>query len=275
MKLNLKRPLAIFDLETTGVNVGADRIVEIAIIKVMPDGRILMRPEKSGSENRWLINPQMDIPLESSMIHGIYNEDVRDAPTFEQAADKIYKFIHDCDLGGFNSNNFDIPVLAEEFLRAGIDFSVEGRNLIDVQNLFHIMEQRTLRAGYKFYCGKNLDGAHEAMPDTLATLEILEAMVERYPGMPVTDTSGQKMPDFANDMEVLHTISARQARLDFAGRMVRNSEGKAVFNFGKYKGEIVTEVFKKDPGYYGWMMSGDFSMYTKKMLTAIKTGEIV
>jgi len=275
MKLNLKRPLAIFDLETTGVNVGSDRIVEIAIVKVMPDGQIFMRPEKTGSANRWLINPEMEIPLESSLIHGIYDRDVQNAPTFKEASDKIFKFIHDCDLGGFNSNNFDIPILAEEFLRAGIDFSVEGRNLIDVQNLFHIMEQRTLKAGYKFYCGKDLDGAHEAMPDTLATLEILEAMVEKYPGRPVTDTSGQKMPDFANDMNVLHTISARQTRIDFAGRMVRNSEGKAVFNFGKYKGEMVTEVLKKDPGYYSWMMSGDFSMYTKKMLTAIKTGELV
>jgi len=272
MKLNLTRPLAIFDLETTGVNVGSDRIVEIAIIKVMPDGQIISKPEKTGKESRWLINPQMPIPLESSMVHGIYDKDVAGAPTFEQAADKIFKFIHDCDLGGFNSNNFDIPVLAEEFLRVGIDFSVEGRNLVDVQNLFHIMEQRTLRAGYKFYCGKNLEDAHEALPDTKATLEILEAMVQRYEGMTVVDTSGQQMPDFKNDMEVLHVISARQARLDFAGRMVRNEKGKAIFNFGKYKGMVVTDVLAKDPGYYGWMIQGDFPRYTKKILTDLKNG---
>jgi DNA polymerase III subunit epsilon len=274
MKLNLKRPLAIFDLETTGTNVGSDRIVEIAIVKLMPDGQIISKPDKRGKENRWMINPEMPIPRESSMVHGIWDEDVKAAPTFGAIADKLFKFIHDCDLAGFNSNNFDIPILAEEFLRVGIDFSVEGRNLIDVQNLFHLMEQRTLRAGYKFYCGKDLEDAHEALPDTLATLEILEEMVTRYEGKEVSSTSGVKLPDFTNDAEVLHVLSERQRRLDFAGRIIRDEENRPIFNFGKYKGETVSAVFSRDPSYYSWMMNGDFPRYTKKILSDLKKGTL-
>ncbi|MBL7943004.1 MAG: 3'-5' exonuclease, partial [Flavobacteriales bacterium] len=179
MKLNLTRPLAIFDLETTGTDVGKDRIVEIAVVKVMPDGTTICRPEKPGKENRFLVNPEMPIPVQASAIHGIYDADVAGAPTFRELAPRLFKFLFDCDLGGFNSNKFDIPLLAEEFLRAGIDFSLEGRRLIDVQTIFHIMEPRNLRAAYKFYCDRDLNDAHEALPDAMATYEVLKSMITR------------------------------------------------------------------------------------------------
>lgn len=270
MKLNLKRPLAVFDLETTGINVATDRIVEIAVVKLMPDGSIQKRPEKSGKENRILVNPETPIPLESSLVHGIYDEDVKDAPTFRQISKSLYKFFHGADLGGFNSNRFDIPLLAEEFLRVGIDFSMEDRNSIDVQNIFHIMEQRTLKAAYKFYCDKSLDDAHEAMPDTMATYEILEAMVERYQGADVKDARGNQMPVFENDMDVLHVFCQRNKNADLMGRLVYDENDQVVFNFGKYKGQPLSEVLQKDSGYYGWMMKGDFPMYTKKVLTEFR-----
>jgi DNA polymerase-3 subunit epsilon len=270
MKLNLKKPLAFFDLETTGVNVGSDRIVEIAIIKVMPDGTTLTRPEKPGRENRFLINPGIPIPLTSSLVHGIYDEDVANAPKFEEVAATLYKFLHDCDLAGFNSNKFDIPMLAEEFLRVGVDFNMEGRNLIDVQVIFHQMEQRTLKAGYKFYCGKDLDDAHEALPDTLATKEIFEAQLEKYQGTEIDNGAGQKFTPIVNDMEKIHEFCQRQRSADLAGRMVFDENGVIVFNFGKYKGMGVKEILKKDPGYYGWMMQGDFPLYTKKVLSELR-----
>lgn len=273
MKLNLKKPLVFFDLETTGTNVASDRIVEIALVKIMPDGSIHTRPEKPGKEHRFLINPEQDIPLETSMIHGIYTEDVKDAPTFKDVAEKLFKFIHDCDLGGFNSNRFDIPLLAEEFLRAGIDFSVEGRNLIDAQVIFHMMEQRTLGAGYKFYCGKDLDDAHEALPDTMATYEIFEAQIERYANTTFKDKSGTETTPIVNDMDKIHEFCQRTNNVDLLGRIVYNDNKIPVFNFGKYKGQAVKDVLDRDPGYYGWMMQGDFPLYTKKVLSDIKNGK--
>lgn len=270
MKLNLKRPLAFFDLETTGVNVASDRIVEIAVVKVMPDGQIHSKPEKPGKENRILVNPGVPIPIESSLVHGIYDEDVKDSPSFKQISKSLYKFLYDCDLAGFNSNKFDVPVLAEEFLRVGINFDVSERNLVDVQTIFHIMEQRTLKAGYKFYCDKELDDAHEALPDTMATFEILKAQIERYEGAEVSDARGNQMPKFENDMDVLHKFCQRNRNVDLMGRVVLDDDDAPAFNFGKYKGQKVSEVLAKDPGYYSWMMNGDFPLYTKQVLKEIK-----
>lgn len=270
MKLNLRKPLAFFDLETTGTNVASDRIVEIAVVKIMPDGQIHTRPEKPGKEHRMLVNPGIPIPIESSLVHGIYDEDVQQAPSFEKLAPALFKFLHDCDLGGFNSNKFDIPLLVEEFLRVGIDFSIEGRNLIDVQVIFHLMEQRTLKAGYKFYCGKDLDDAHEALPDTQATYEIFEAMLDRYAGLSIDDGKGGSYEPVVNDMEKIHALCQRHKNADLMGRLVYNEEDVVVFNFGKYKGQSVKEVLQKDPGYYGWMMQGDFPLYTKKVLSDLR-----
>ncbi|HKK38770.1 MAG TPA: 3'-5' exonuclease, partial [Cryomorphaceae bacterium] len=235
MKLNLKKPLAFFDLETTGTNVASDRIVEIAILKVFPDGRIEKRPDNE--KERFLINPQMPIPIETSMIHGIYDEDVKDAPSFADVADKIFKFLFDCDLAGFNSNKFDVPILAEEFLRCGIDFSIEDRNLIDVQNIFHLMEQRTLKAGYKFYTGKELNNAHEAMADVEATYDVFLAQIERYKDVEIEDRDGRKTIPVVNDMDKLHVVSQRHRNVDFLGRFVYNDENVECFNFGKHKGK--------------------------------------
>lgn len=270
MKLNLKKPLAFFDLETTGVNVGSDRIVEIAIIKMMPDGTALYRPDKGNNENRFLINPGIPIPPSASAVHGIYNTDVIAAPKFEDIATSLNEFLHDCDLGGFNSNKFDIPMLAEEFLRVGVDFKMEGRSLIDVQVIFHMMEQRNLKAGYKFYCGKDLEDAHEAMPDAIATKEIFEAMLERYEHTEIDNGKGEKHIPIVNDIEKIHEFCQRQRSADLLGRMVYDDAGKIVFNFGKYKGMGVKETLIKDPGYYGWMMQGDFPLYTKKVLAELR-----
>lgn len=272
MQLNLKRPIAFFDLETTGVNVASDRIVEIAILKIYPDGRVERRPDPSQGNSRFLINPEMPIPAESAMIHGIRDEHVSEAPTFKDVAPKLFKFIYDSDLAGFNSNKFDVPILAEEFLRAGIDFSIEGRNLIDVQNLFHLMEQRTLKAGYKFYCGKDLVDAHQAMADVDATYEIFLAQLERYRDTEIEDRDGNPYKPILNDMDHLHTISQRHRNVDFLGRFVYNDHDEVVFNFGKHKGRRVEDVLQSEPGYYGWMMNGDFPLYTKKVLKKIKEG---
>lgn len=270
MQLNLKKPLAFFDLETTGVNVASDRIVEIAILKVFPDGRIEKRPDPTSGPPRLLINPGGPIPVESSVIHGIYDEDVKDAPTFADIADKLFKFLFDCDLAGFNSNKFDVPILAEEFLRCGIDFSVEDRNLIDVQNIFHLMEQRTLKAGYKFYCHKDLANAHEAMADVDATYEIFLAQLEKYKDIKIEDKEGNEYQPVVNDMEAMHRVSRRHRNVDMLGRIVLNEKDEEVFNFGKHKGVPVREVLKREPGYYGWMLNGDFPLYTKKVLKDIK-----
>jgi DNA polymerase-3 subunit epsilon len=274
MKLNLKKPLAFFDLETTGTDVAKDRIVEIAIVKIMPDGSVRTWPAQSGPENRFLINPQMPIPIESSMVHGIYDQDVVAAPTFEQTSSKLFQFLMDCDLGGFNSNKFDIPLLAEEFLRVGVDFSLEGRNLIDVQILFHMMEPRTLKAAYKFYCDKSLEGAHEALPDAMATKEVFEAMLDRYAGVQIEDKSGNLYEPVVNDMDKIHTLTERKKKADLAGHIIYSDQGDIIFNFGKYKGSKVMDVLIKDPGYYSWMQNADFPLYTKKVLTDIRNGDL-
>ncbi len=249
MKLNLTRPLVFFDLETTGVDTAKDRIVEISMVKVMPDGEEIVRTR--------LINPQMHIPEDATAIHGITDEDVKDQPTFAQIAKSLYKFIEGCDFGGFNSNRFDLPMLVEEFLRAGVDVDFKSRKFIDVQNIFHKMEQRTLVAAYKFYCDKDLTDAHSAEADTRATYEVLKAQLDRY-------------SELQNDVTALAEFSARGETADYAGRIGYNDKGEEVFNFGKYKGVKVSEVFQREPSYYDWMMKGDFPLYTKKVITEIR-----
>ncbi|HEY1010196.1 MAG: exonuclease domain-containing protein [Daejeonella sp.] len=261
MKLNLKRPLAFFDLETTGVNVASDRIVEISILKAMPDGTEDIKTMR--------INPGIPIPLESSLIHGIYDEDVRHAPTFRQAGEELARFLDDCDLAGYNSNKFDIPVLMEEFLRAGIDFEIDNRHFVDVQNIFHQMEQRTLRAAYQFYCGKVIENAHSAEADIKATYEVLLAQIGKYENQDWEDKKGVISKPVQNDIEALHKFTNLNKPVDFAGRMVYNDEGVEVINFGKHKGRSVEDVFQAEPSYYNWMQNGDFPLYTKRCLEKI------
>lgn len=249
MNLKLSKPLAFFDLETTGLNIASDRIVEISIVKIMPNGDKEIKTK--------LINPTIPIPKEVSLVHGITDEDVKDKATFKEVAHELNQFIDGCDLAGYNSNKFDIPLLAEEFLRAEIDFDVSKRNLIDVQNIFHKMERRTLSAAYKFYCGKELKDAHSAEADTTATYEILEAQIGMY-------------DDLNGDAKFLGEFSQMTKNVDLLGRIVYNSKGVEVFNFGKHKGKPVVEILEKEPGYYSWMMNGDFPLYTKKVLTAIR-----
>lgn len=247
MKLSLKNPLAVFDLETTGIDVTNDRIVEIAILKVFPDGKT--------EEYCKRINPQIPIPEESSLIHGIYDKDIKDAPSFKDLAEEIAEFIGDADLAGYNSNKFDIPVLAEEFLRSESSFNVADRKFIDVQNIFHKMEQRTLVAAYKFYCDKELKNAHSAMYDTKATWEVLKAQVEKYDNL---EPNADYLAEFsrANNVELL----------DFAGRIAKNDKGEAIYNFGKHKGKTIKQVNKTEPGYYGWMLDANFPLFTKQVL---------
>ncbi len=271
-ELNLKRPLVVLDLETTGTDVGKDRIVEIAMIKISPDGSIVKKPEKRGAEHRILVNPEMAIPRESSEVHGVWDADVAGKHTFKQLAPRLVQFLENCDLAGFNSNRFDIPMLAEEFLRVGVDFGLEGRNLIDVQNIFHKMEQRTLRAAFKFYCGKELDGAHEALPDTEATMEILLAQLERYQQSTVLDSMGEAIGPVPTDMDELHVFCQRQPFADLVGRFVYDENGQVLFNFGQHKGKLVKEVLALNPGYFGWMMDADFPNYTKRTLRKVWEG---
>lgn len=263
MKLNLNRPLAFFDLETTGVNVGADRIVEIAILKAMPDGTEQIKTMR--------INPEMPIPLASSLIHGIYDKDIVNEPTFKEVAPELAEFIGDADLAGYNSNRFDIPVLLEEFLRAGVDFDMSDRKFVDVQNVFHQMEQRTLRAAYKFYCDKDIVNAHSAEADITATYHVLLAQIERYKDTEFEDKQGNISKPVKNDVEALHTFTNMNKPVDFAGRMVFNEQGQEIFNFGKHKGKTVEQVFDTEPSYYAWMRQGDFPLYTKKKLEEIWT----
>ncbi|WP_285008080.1 3'-5' exonuclease [Pedobacter faecalis] len=261
MKLNLIRPLAFFDLETTGVNVGSDRIVEIAILKALPDGTEIIKTMR--------INPEMPIPLQSSLIHGIYDQDVAEAPTFKQAAHEIADFIGDADLAGYNSNKFDIPVLLEEFMRAGVDFDMSDRKFVDVQNIFHQMEQRTLRAAYKFYCNKDIVNAHSAEADIIATYQVLLAQIEKYQDADFEDKQGNISKPVKNDVDALHQFTNMNKCVDFAGRMVFNDKDQEIFNFGKHKGKTVEQVFDIEPSYYAWMQQGDFPLYTKKKLTEI------
>lgn len=249
MGLELKKPIVFFDLETTGVDVAKDRIVEISILKLHPDGKKEVKTRR--------VNPEMPIPKVTSEIHGIYDEDVKEEPTFKAMAKSLATFIGNSDLAGFNSNKFDVPLLVEEFLRVGVDFEIEGRSLVDVQNIFHKMEQRTLVAAYKFYCGKELTNAHSAEADNIATFDVLEAQIERY-------------DELENNVNFLSDFSRRSNNADLMGRIVFNGENIEVFNFGKHKGTPVATVLERDPSYYKWMMNGDFPLYTKKVLTAIK-----
>lgn len=261
LHLKLKSPLIVFDLETTGINVNNDRIVEISLVKVMPDGTQTVRTHR--------VNPTIPIPVESSMIHGIYDEDVKDEPPFKQIAKEISRFMEGADLCGFNMLRFDLPLLVEEFLRAGVDFDISKRKLVDAQRIFHMMEPRTLSAAYSFYCGKELLDAHSAEADTLATLEVLNAQVAKYSGKKVKDQKGNEYVPVTEDMDSLHQITASKL-VDLAGRMVYNDRGEIVFNFGKHKGKTVTWVLEKEPQYYDWIMNNDFALNTKQKLTEIK-----
>lgn len=249
MELNLKKPLVFFDLETTGVNVTHDRIIEISYIKVYPNGK--------EEEKTLRLNPEMPIPAEATAIHHITDDDVRDKPTFKDVAKDLDKVFEGCDIAGFNSNKFDIPLMVEEFLRAGINFDVSKRKFIDIQTIFHKMEQRTLVAAYKFYCGKNLEEAHSANADTRATYEVLKAQLDRYGNL-------------ENDVDFLSKFSSQNRNVDLAGRIILNADDKEIFNFGKYKGQLVTEVLRRDPGYFSWILQGDFPQNTKNVLINIK-----
>lgn len=258
--LILKKPLAFFDLETTGVSVVKDRIVEISIVKAFPDGSIDIKTKR--------INPTIPIPLESSLIHGIYDSDIADCPTFKNIAKSLASQLEGCDLAGFNSNKFDIPMLVEEFLRADIEFEVKNRKMIDAQRIFHMMEPRNLSAALKFYCEKDLIGAHSAEADTLATLEVLNAQIKRYEGRVAIDDNGKEYNPIVNDMDALHKLTATNV-VDFAQRMTFKG-GVEVFNFGKHINKPVLDVLKAEPSYYDWMMKGDFPLDTKRKLTEIK-----
>lgn len=248
MKLNLERPLIFFDLETTGTNVTQDRIVELSFIKVYPDGHDESKTRR--------INPEMPIPPASTAVHHITDEDVKDAPTFRQVARSLMDIFEGCDIAGYNSNKFDVPLLIEEFSRAGYNFDVSGRRFVDVQNIFHKMEQRTLVAAYKFYCGKNLEDAHSALADTRATYEVLLGQLDRY-------------PELENDVEKLAEFSRSGRNLDLAARIVLDDKDVPVFNFGKHKGQPVKEVFRKEPSFYSWMMQGDFPKNTKDVVSVL------
>ncbi|MCU0365964.1 MAG: 3'-5' exonuclease [Bacteroidales bacterium] len=249
MELNLKKPLVILDLETTGVSIATDRIVEISALKVLP-----------GGAEDWLtmrLNPGIPISPEATRIHGISDADVANAPHFKDVAKRIASFLEGCDLAGFNSMKFDIPILCEEFLRVNFDFNPAKHRYVDVQVIFHKKEQRTLGAAYRFYCNRELENAHSAQADAAATYEILKAQLDRY-------------PDLENDIEKLSSFSAFNNNADLAGRIVFNEQGKEIFNFGKHKGKAVELVFKEEPSYYSWMMNGDFPLNTKQVITAIK-----
>jgi len=261
MKLNLKIPLCIFDLETTGINITQDRIIEIAVIKVLPGGEIIRKSN--------LVNPTVPISPESTAIHGITNEEVAGKPTFKEIAKDYVKFFEGSDLAGFNILKFDVPILVEEFLRAGVEFDYSRKKLIDAQKIFHMMEKRTLSAAFKFYCGKEMANAHSAEADTQATMDVLFAQIERYENQEVTDGLGNKVGIIKNDMDELNKLTATEM-VDLAGRMIKNDKGEPVFNFGKHKNKPVSTVFKEEPSYYDWMMNGDFPLDTKRRLTEIK-----
>ncbi len=249
MELKLTRPICFFDLETTGTDISKDRIVEISILKVYPNGN---------KESRtWLVNPERPIPAECTAVHGITDEKVANEPPFRELAGQVYQMIKDSDLGGFNSDRFDIPLLAEELLRAGVDFDMKNRVSVDVQTIFHKKEERTLSAAYKFYCGQSLENAHSAEADTNATYEILLAQLERY-------------PDLQNDVKALAEYTTRKKAVDFAGFIALDADGEEVFTFGKHKGAKVQKILDEEPGYFGWIQNADFPLYTKKVLTAIK-----
>lgn len=249
MQLNLKRPLIVFDLETTGISISKDRIVELCYIKILPTGEEEIKTMR--------FNPGIPIPNEVSLIHGIYDKDVEFEPSFADKAKELSDKFQGCDFAGFNSNKFDFPMIVEEFLRAGVDFETENRKFVDAQRIFHMMEQRNLGAAYKFYCNKDLENAHSAEADTKATLEVLKAQIGRYENL-------------KNDIEYLHQVSGQSNLVDLAGRMSYDANGREIFNFGKHKGKPVTDVLKIEPSYYKWIMENDFSLETKRRLTQIK-----
>jgi len=253
MNLKISKPICFFDLETTGVNVSLDRIVEISILKIFPNG--------NKESKTWLVNPGVPIPLEASNIHGITNDIVKNEPLFKMIASDIKSMINNCDLAGFNSNKFDIPLLAEELLRSEIDFSLDNVSTIDVQNIFHKMEQRTLSAAYQFYCGKSLDNAHSSKADTLATFEVLESQIEKY-------------DDLENNVSFLSDFSKRGKNVDLAGFIKYNEDNIPCFSFGKHKGKTVDYVLENESGYFGWLLNADFPMYTKKVLTQIRLNKL-
>ena len=259
MQLALKNPLLFFDIESTGLNVACDRIVEISLVKVSPAAP--GQPNDVEVKTRRL-NPTIPITPGAQAVHGISDEDVKDCPTFKQVAKSLAKLMEGCDIAGYNSLKFDIPMLAEEFLRAGVDFDFRKRKLVDVQNIFHKKEQRTLKAAYKFYCGLNLDNAHSAEADTMATYEVLEAQLDRY--------AHDEEDPLQNDIAFLAKYSCQTRFVDYAGRIVLNDDDEPVFNFGKHKGRRVVDVLSKEPSYYSWMMDGDFTLDTKQQLTKIK-----
>jgi len=262
MKLNLKIPVCFFDLETTGTNIQHDRIIEIAVTKVLPSGEIIRKAN--------LINPTIAIPPESTVFHGITDEDVKGKPTFKEVARDYAKLFEGSDLSGFNIMKFDVPVLVEEFLRCDVEFDYTRKKIIDSQKIFHMMEKRTLKAAYQFYCNKDLDNSHSAEADTDASMEVLIAQIERYENQDVTDPLGVKVGEIRNDMEVLSKLTT-QGMVDLAGRMILNQKGDIIFNFGKHKGKGVKHVLlKEDPAFYDWVMNGDFSLDTKRKLTEIK-----
>lgn len=261
MKLNLKVPLCLFDLETTGTNPTTDRIIEIAIIKLMPNGGEIRKHH--------LVNPVIPIPPDSTAIHGITNEDVATQPTFKEVAKELARFLEGCDVGGYNILKFDLPLLVEEFLRADVEFDYSRKRIVDAQRIFHLMEKRTLGAAYKFYCGRELDNAHSAEADTEATMQVLLAQVSRYQDQDVTDGLGKKIGVIQNDVDSLAQLSTLDS-VDLAGRMIRNPKGEVLFNFGKHKGKPVLSVLKDEPAYYDWMMNADFALDTKRKLTEIR-----
>lgn len=262
MKLNLKIPICFFDLETTGTNIQHDRIIEIAVTKVFPSGEIVRKTN--------LINPTIPIPPESIVFHGITDDDVKGKPTFKEVARDYAKLFEGADLSGFNIVKFDVPVLVEEFLRADVEFDYSRKKIVDSQKIFHMMEKRTLKAAFQFYCGKNLDNSHSAESDTDASMEVLLAQIERYDSQDVTDTNGNKVGEIRNDMDVLSKLTMENM-VDLAGRMIRNPKGDIIFNFGKHRGKEVKGVLsKEDPAFYDWVMNGDFSLDTKRKLTEIK-----
>ena len=268
MKLNLTKPIVFFDLETTGVQVGSDHIVQICLLKVMPDGTetdvtYLVRPADENDKT-------LHIPAESTAVHHITDEMVAAQPSFKQLAQTIADFIGDADLAGYNSNKFDVPLLVEEFLRAGVDFSLDTRRLVDVQNIFHRMEPRTLVAAYKFYCGADLDGAHSADADTKATYEVLKAQLDRYKDTPFTDRDGKTTIPIVNDIEALSSFTANPQWADLVGHIGFDKNHKEVFNFGKYKGKTLEQVFQQEPAYYDWMMKADFPLSTKQVVMQVQ-----
>jgi DNA polymerase-3 subunit epsilon len=261
MKLNIKIPVCFFDLETTGTNITQDRIIEIAVIKLMPNGEMIRKAH--------LINPTIPIPAASSAIHGIFDKDVADKPAFKAVAKEYAKLLEGADLSGFSIMRFDLPLLVEEFLRAEVEFDYERKKVIDAQKIYHLMEKRNLAAAYEFYCNKKLEDSHTAEADTEASMQVLMAQISKYENQQVTDSLGKQVGQILNDMDTLHQLTASNM-IDLAGRMTRNDNGEAIFNFGKHRNKGVLDVFREEPAYYDWMMNGDFPMDTKRKLTEIR-----